>query len=702
MSVDSLAQNLNEQTERYVRMIGPALDRLTSIAAYYEQKDVDQKVSRVAELRKIRTSLETETFRLIVLGRFKNGKSTILNALLGQLTHPVPELPLGGAPLPTADLPCTPILTSIHYNDTPTVSVQSKDEQWKPMSFSRYLTDARVRPDGEENSKAFANVLQFNLGFPTELCKAGVILLDSPGTDDDPDRDAIVNEAITTCDAAIVVYRSDSFGGMGELKDVQEMEDHGLTRYFSIVNLYNKRVVDEQLKGFVWSKLVTKLKGGPLYAQQSFASQDIFFVDAYTALEGKLENNAQKINGSGLAFFERYVQEFLEKERRFVHIQRFVQGANEHALALVSLIEKVRIPALEKERADFERRYAEIKPDLDRIHARKNRLKSIFARYRIEAQRQLVDSFEQLFAQIRQELPEEMKKQQIPSLHTKSFWQNTLANMLSPFQKQKLTKETAEIAQAIVRHKLEAWQKANAQSPGASQVILSVITKMQEEVSQEVTSIGQEYEQVHVQLSGWDPSQANVDVKGPSWGERIVAGGIGLALGQPDYIFTGGVQGFGGVGRDLVGRLAIGIPLMLLHAPFLPVVVPAMMIGGIITNVVWGSSLLENEIKNKVIRGMVQGDLKSGYEGLRGEVQTAKPALEKIVAELFSKIEGEVTRKVDQRISEETQAIESSLRDSSRSAEEKQKLISVMKTHLEGIAASQKVLKEALNAAKQG
>jgi hypothetical protein len=694
-----LAQDLQAKTDSFVRMIGPTLDVLAKIAAQYEQ-GVDQQKSRTAELRKIRQSLETGTFRLIVMGRFKNGKSTLLNAMLGRLTQPMPELLKGGAPLPTSDMPCTPTLTSIHYSDHPTVRVQYKNGQWKEMTFQRYLSEARVRPDGEENKKAFADVLQFELGFPVELCKAGITLLDSPGRDDDLDRNMMVDEAIGGCDAAIVVYRSDVFGGMSELQDVTDMEGNGLTRYFSIVNLRDKRAVDGMLKGFVWDKLVTRLKGGPAYAQQDFTSQDIYFVDAFTALEGKLEGDAQKVKNSGLAFFEANLRDFLEKDRRVVHIQRFVQGADSHAEAIKTLIEK-RIPLLQKEQADFERRYAEIKPELERIHAQKRRLKTTFDRYRRDCQQQLEESFEQLFTQIRQELPQELKSKQLPSLHSESFLKNFLVSAISSFQKKKLTKEATDIAAEIIKKKVDAWQKAPATSPGASQVLASVIEKMQDEVSREVTAIGREYDQIHFHLSGWTPDQAEINLKGPSWGERIVAGGIGLALGQPDYIFTGGTQGFKGMGRDLVGRIVVVVPLVLLHAPLLPVIIPAAMISGLVTNIIWGTSSLEKEIKDKVVQQLVWGDPKTKDEGLRGEVTRAKPHLQKIIAEIFNKIEADITQKVEQRMSEEERTIQNSLKDSSRSAEEKKQLVAAMQSNLEVIVRSRQVLADALNAAKQ-
>lgn len=695
----ALADNIRIKTGEYISRMGPALDELAKIAAHYEQ--AGQQTGRAAKLREIRKNLETDAFRVIVVGRFKNGKSTFLNALLGKLTHPSPELPEGGAPLPTADLPCTPTLTSIVYQDHPGVRLQRKgSDRWEDKSLSWYLEKARVISDNEENKKAFDDILQFQLGFPVELCKAGVILVDSPGTDDDPDRNAITDEALFESDAAIVLYRSDVLAGMQELEYVKTMVNIGLQRYFSVVNLWNGRGIDDQLKGFAWNKLVTQLRGGPPYRGEDLEAQDIHFIDARTALKGKLEGNARLVNSSGLTHFERRLQTFLEKDRRAVHVERFVAGANSHAEEIAKLIAK-RIPMLEMEQQKFQARYQEIQPELERIRARGRRLSVIFERHRRDCQQQLQDSFEQLFVQIRQELPEELKQWKLPSLHTDSVMRNILAGALSQFQKKKLSAEAMEKALEIVKQKVAAWQQAPASQPGANQIVSRAMEKLMEEVNQEVAAIEREYDQVNFQLLGWDPHQAELNVKGPHWLERVGAAGVGVFIGSPDYILTGGVGGFKGLGRDFAVRAAVAIPLVLLHAPILPVVIPVSMAAGLIGNIVWGSSALEKEIKGKAVQLLVYGDPKSGLEGLRAEPERARPYLAKVVEQVLGKIETEVSQKVNLRIKEEERNIQASLQDSARSAEEKKKLVAQMKAHLQAIATNCKVLNDALNAAKQ-
>ncbi len=75
-------------------------DCLFGIVAQLEAtvRDVTSK-----SLSETRTKLEEEAFNLVVLGQFKRGKSTFINALLGESI------------LPTAIMPLTSVVTILRY-----------------------------------------------------------------------------------------------------------------------------------------------------------------------------------------------------------------------------------------------------------------------------------------------------------------------------------------------------------------------------------------------------------------------------------------------------------------------------------------------------------------------------------------------------------------------------------------------------------
>lgn len=175
-----LSEQLEQDFKYLMKQVGVPIETLATVAAQLKQPEVAKRLNDVY------AQMKSDTFHLIVLGRFKNGKSTFLNALLGSHTHPVPELGGSDGPLPMDDLPCTATLTRINYGEKPSVRVWKFDGKSEPWSLQKYLDQARVRADNEETYHFFRDIREFELTYPAELLKAGITLLDSPGTDDDP------------------------------------------------------------------------------------------------------------------------------------------------------------------------------------------------------------------------------------------------------------------------------------------------------------------------------------------------------------------------------------------------------------------------------------------------------------------------------------------------------------------------------------
>ncbi|MBC7326175.1 MAG: dynamin family protein, partial [Moorella sp. (in: Bacteria)] len=78
-----LAQHAAEK-----RALAGALEELMQLAADRENRFA------VDLLRETKQRLERETFTLVILGEFKRGKSTFVNALLGEALLPTAIVPL--------------------------------------------------------------------------------------------------------------------------------------------------------------------------------------------------------------------------------------------------------------------------------------------------------------------------------------------------------------------------------------------------------------------------------------------------------------------------------------------------------------------------------------------------------------------------------------------------------------------------------
>src|SRR6185312_13151032 len=154
-------------------------------------------------------------------------------------------------------------------------------------------------------------------------------------------------QAISRCDAAIVVYRSDILAGEDERNFVRETLIRSGTRLFTVVNMQDGRVADVRYRGFVRQRLTEVCEG-----DAQGVLRDVFFVDAREAEQGKLLGDMRRIESSGLAAFESKLGEFLINERHRIHIDRFLKAADHLATTIEQQIRQ-RMAALQADSAQL-------------------------------------------------------------------------------------------------------------------------------------------------------------------------------------------------------------------------------------------------------------------------------------------------------------------------------------------------------------
>src|ERR1035441_10379109 len=135
-----------------------ALDRLAAMAEQLGEgtigADVQQLVARIKQGR----------FFVACVGQFKRGKSTLLNALVGE-----PILPAGVVPVTT-------VPTLLRYGNTRAARVLI-DARWRTIRLEdlpQYVSE-ELNP---ENTKQVAGVEVF---LPSPLLAGGMCLVDTPG-----------------------------------------------------------------------------------------------------------------------------------------------------------------------------------------------------------------------------------------------------------------------------------------------------------------------------------------------------------------------------------------------------------------------------------------------------------------------------------------------------------------------------------------
>src|SRR5579863_4787260 len=196
----SLADMMMRGVEKAEAEADGSIQGLAEVAASLDMRETQARLSDTA------SQLRSDTFNLMVMGRFKNGKSTLLNALLGGTTASVD---LGGqlGPMVVDDLPATATLTGVIYAEKPYIKVWDFDGTCEEWPLDRYLRDSTLDVDQLENVRRFQHVREFEMGFPARLCQAGVTIYDSPGLDEHDDRTKVTQDAVRRCDAVVLVYR---------------------------------------------------------------------------------------------------------------------------------------------------------------------------------------------------------------------------------------------------------------------------------------------------------------------------------------------------------------------------------------------------------------------------------------------------------------------------------------------------------------
>ena len=183
-------------------VVGTQLERIAQIAAELG----DQALA--SDARADHDRLVEARFFVACLGQFKRGKSTLLNALVGQ-----PILPVGVVPV-------TSVVTILRYGDRPAAMVRFSDGHTEPVEVDAIamFIDERQNP---ENRRHAAVV---DVALPSPILRDGLCLVDTPGLGSVHAANTEATQAfVPRTDVALMVVGPDPPISGAELQLIEEV-----------------------------------------------------------------------------------------------------------------------------------------------------------------------------------------------------------------------------------------------------------------------------------------------------------------------------------------------------------------------------------------------------------------------------------------------------------------------------------------------
>lgn len=234
--------------------------------------------------------LEDPIFRIAVFAPFNYGKSTLLNAILGNRTLPIDLIPTTGAAI------------HVRYGNELYTRITLKDGKEISDRGTDVLKDFAILDD---QRRMRDDVVSVRVYCPHPFLQTGVELLDLPGTDDREAQDALVRDQLLTADLVIQVLDARKLMTLGERENLRDwLLDRGIKTVIFVANFLNLLEPEEQKQ--VYNRL--------LFVAESFRAElpnnvsNLYRVDALPALRARLKGDASAAQSTGLAMFESALQ----------------------------------------------------------------------------------------------------------------------------------------------------------------------------------------------------------------------------------------------------------------------------------------------------------------------------------------------------------------------------------------------------------
>jgi GTPase Era involved in 16S rRNA processing len=279
------------------RWLGVQFDQ----AATALRQALAQNAPLIARFDVLRERLQRSQLQLAVLGQFKRGKSTFINALLGAPLLPMAVVPLTA--VPTFISWHTSASARVRFTDgRPTEELSTADTD----AIRKFLFQFVAEDANPENR---LGVQRVDLFYPALVLAGNTVLIDTPGVGSTLRHNTeAALRVLPECDAVLFVVSPDPPITEVELDYLRNLKSK-IARILFILNKADNVQADERVRLIEFLRNTLKQNG--LWSSDSM----IFHVSARDGLDGKRRGDHKATHASGLAAIEDYLSWYLAAEK---------------------------------------------------------------------------------------------------------------------------------------------------------------------------------------------------------------------------------------------------------------------------------------------------------------------------------------------------------------------------------------------------
>lgn len=615
--------NHHEQYQRFQHQRNQLLILINRLMEVIEKLDM---AGRVDALNRLQERVQADNFKVLVLGEFKRGKSTFINAMLGD------EI------LPAYARPCTAIINEIKWGNEPQAllhpSATSKPgiEPAAPQSvpvkeLERYVTIQ----DGVTEAEAIRTnpYEKVELFWPLELCRNGVEIIDSPGLNEHEIRQKVTMDYLSTVDAILFVLSCEVLGSQSELDVIDNtLRAMGHKDIFFICNRFNmiRPREREDIRKHGLAKLAHRTERG---------AQRVFFIDALGALDGCLNGDTAAVEASQVPHVERELARFLTHDRGKVKILR-------PSTELKNAIQEARRTILERSsllRTDLktlEARYENAQVPLKQLETKRQQIVSQLRNFR-EDMNLLVNDRALTFYQTLSD--------KIPSWAQEYELRNSVKFVSLEGLKPQIRKAAEELVTHLsqrVEGELANWHESDLQP-----LVAQRLEARKQELDTKTTEFVNQVDELRLKVAGLSldsVSEIDLGKRKISALERVLSAAGGFLIGGVGSAGIGAIYGYEEMIKSLVPQILLAASTVILVGLNPWILLPVMAGGGVI------QGLLSTNGTNRKLKEVVSQKYASE---VRASAQGQARKLAEAVSQELSKIE----ETVDNGLEAEIQAV---------------------------------------------